>query len=129
MMKSARMVSVVAALAAGGGWISSSHAQTAPPTGGITIPGVKVPQTPAIPQVPGMPQLPGIQQGAPGANAPSGSAATTAASMPQGQDAQWANQRCLNRGANNLGTCQDVCRNLGVTRAGDATEYSGICNY
>jgi len=129
MMKSVRMVSLVVALAACCGGTISSYAQTAPSTGGITIPGVKVPQMPAIPQVPGMPQLPGIQQGTPGANAPSGSAATTAASMPKGQDAQWANQRCLNRGANNLGTCQDVCRNLGVTRAGDATEYSGICNY
>ena len=123
MMKSVRAVSVVAVLAAGGGWMSSSYAQTAPSTGGITIPGVKVPQMPAIPQIPG------IQQGAPGANVPSGGAATTAASMPKGQDVQWANQKCLNRGDNNLGTCQDVCRNLGVTRASSASEYSGICNY
>lgn len=35
----------------------------------------------------------------------------------------------LNRGANSLGTCQDVCRDLGVTHASGATEYSGICNY
>lgn len=128
-MKSVRMAFVVLAVAACGGWISSSYAQTAPSTGGITIPGVKVPQMPTIPQVPGMPQLPGTQQGAAGTNALSGSAATTAASMPKGQDAQWADQKCLNRGANNLGTCQDVCRNLGVTRASAQTEYSGICNY
>jgi hypothetical protein len=123
MMRSVQMVSLALALGASCGWACPTFAQTAPSTGGINIPGVKVPN------IPGIPQIPGVQQGTPGSRPASGGAAATAASMPKGQDAQWANQRCLNRGDNNLGTCQDVCRNLGVTRASDASEYSGICNY
>ena len=104
MMKAIQMVSLALALGAGCAWASQTFAQTAPATGGINIPGVAAPKVQGISQVPGMPQVPGMQQSAPGSKPYSGGASTTGASMPKGQDAQWANQRCLNRGANNLGT-------------------------
>ena len=104
---------------------------------GVNVPGMQtpsipgVPQVPSVPKVPGMPQVPGITEGTPGLKSPTGTATTVgaAASIVKGQDAQWTGKRCLNRGDNSLGTCQHMCRNLGVTRATDAREYAGICNY
>ena len=136
-MKTARIVSAALLLTAICGWVGPSLSQ-APPAGtavpGINVPGqpgLKTPSIPGVPQVPGMPQVPGVTQGVPGVQSPTGGAgsAGTAGSIPKGQDTQWAAKKCLNRGDNSLGTCQDVCRNLGVTRAADSKEYAGICNY
>ena len=139
-MKSSRIASSAVLLAALSGWASPSFSQAPSATGlpGISVPGVQtpsipgMPQAPNIPKIPGMPQVPGVTQGASGVQSPTGTAATTAgaaASMVKGQDPQWTGKRCLNRGDNSLGTCQDVCRNIGVTRATDAREYAGICNF
>ena len=121
-MRAVRVASVAILLAVIYGWATLSFCQ-APPSGPAGTPGIGLPGQPGIklPAIPGMP----------GAQSPSstGGAAGPGAAMPKGQDAQWAGRRCLNRGDNSLGTCEDVCRNLGVTRTSDSREYSGICNY
>src|SRR5271169_6462248 len=118
-MTTARIAFVAVLLALGYSWLSPSLAQ-APPSS-------------AVPGQPGLrpPSIPGMPSGVPGFQPPAGTGGTagTAAQMPKGQDAQWTGKRCLNRGGNSMGTCQDVCRNLGVTSASGTTEYSGICNY
>jgi hypothetical protein len=129
-MRAVPIASFALLLAVSCGWISPSLSQTPPSvpggTPGVGVPGVKVPSIPGVqqPAVPGLQSPPGTG-GAPGA----AGAAGAGASVTKGQDTQWAGKRCLNRGDNNMGTCQDVCKNLGVTRASDSREYSGICNY
>jgi hypothetical protein len=125
-MRTVRIALVASLLIGTGGWVGPSFSQAPPSSTGMPgIPGVQ------SPSIPGVPQVPGVPKGVPGFQSPSGtgSAAGTATSMLKGQDTQWTGKRCLNRGDNSLGTCQDVCRNLGVTRATDAKEYAGVCNY
>src|SRR5271155_5613007 len=125
-MRTARIAQAVLLLAVSCGWVGPSLSQ-APPSGTGGTPGINVPGQPSFKP----PSIPGLPSGVPGSQPTPGTRGTTgtAAPMLQGQDAQWTGKRCLNRAGNSLGTCQDVCRNLGVTRASDATEYSGICNY
>src|SRR5271169_2040594 len=124
-MRTVRITSAALLLSLSCSWVSLSLAQ-APPSGSPPsgTGGIQLPSIPGLPPATGVP-------GQPRGQPPSGTGGTTGtgAQLAKGQDAQWMGKRCLNRGDNSLGNCQNVCKNLGVTRASDAAEYSGICNY